>query len=178
MNKMTGQEVAPKRTGGLRRRNRGEGSPFNLLFRDGDGLLGELDHLLEDFWLRRGRSPALLEPWELGEISPSLDQTEDDKAYHVSVELPGMDQADVDVSFADGRLTISGEKKQEKEEKDKDFYRCERSFGEFRRSLAIPGAVDESKIEATFKKGVLNIHLPKTKEAQSKPRKIAVKAAG
>jgi HSP20 family protein len=176
MKKSESKEVAPRRNGGLRRWFGNGDRPFDLFPRDRDGFHQALDRLFDDFWQGNGRLPSLLEPWAAGELCPSVDQTEDDKAYHVKAELPGMDEADVDVSFADGLLTISGEKKQEKEEKDKDHYRSERSFGAFRRVLSFPGAVDESKIQAAFKKGVLSVDLPKTKEAQSKVRKISVKA--
>jgi HSP20 family protein len=170
------KELAPRSKRGLRRRDDKGGSPLDLFLREKDGLHRELDRFFEGFL--QGRWPAsMLDTWAAGDLNPSIDLTEDDKAYHVSAELPGMDQADVDVSFSDGLLTISGEKKQEQEEKDKDFYRRERSYGAFRRSLAIPGTVDEAKIDATFRKGVLKIQLPKTKEAQKKARKIAVKSA-
>ena len=74
-------------------------------------------------------------------------------------------------------MTIRGEKKQYKELEGKDFYRRERNYGAFRRTIELPGEVDESKIKASFKKGVLQVDLPKTKEAQEKVRHIAVEAA-
>lgn len=172
-----GKEVAPRRNGGLSRWLGNGDRPLDLFLRDREGFHQVLDRLFDDLWQGNGRLPSLLEPWPAGDLNPSVDQSEDDKAYHVKAELPGMDESDVDVSFADGLLTISGEKKQEKEEKDKDYYRSERSFGAFRRVLSFPGAVDESKIHASFKKGVLSVDLPKTKEAQKKARKIPVKAA-
>jgi HSP20 family protein len=177
MRKSENQEVAPRRKnhGGLRRWFGNGDRPFDLFSRDRDGFHQALDRLFDEFWQGNAGQPSLLEPWMAGDLYPSVDQTEDDKTYYVKAELPGMDEADVDVSFADGLLTISGEKKQEKEEKEKDYYRSERSFGAFRRVLSFPGAVDESKIQASFKKGVLSINLPKTKEAQAKVRKIPVK---
>jgi len=169
------KELAPWRNWGIGRwKDKGD-SPFDAFLRDREGFHQQLDRLFEDFWQGSGRLPSLMEPWTTGDLVPSVDQSEDDKAYHVSVELPGMEKSDVDVSFADGMLTISGEKKEEKEEKDKDFYRQERSYGAFRRVLAMPGAVDEAKIQASFKNGVLSIELPKTKEAQNQVKKIAVK---
>jgi len=120
-------------------------------------------------------------PWSKArggdEIVPELDVTDDEKAFRVSIELPGMDEKDVHVTLADRVLTIRGEKKEEKQSKEKDFYRQERSYGSFCRTLELPAAVDESKIEAAFKKGVLTIDLPKTKEAQQKIKHISVKAA-
>ena len=112
-----------------------------------------------------------------GELTPRIDETEDEKAFHVKVELPGMSQDDVDVALSAGVLTIRGEKKREEEEKGKDFYRRERSFGSFRRSLPIPVDVDENLIEAKFEKGILYIELPKTEEARNKVKHISVEAA-
>ena len=88
-----------------------------------------------------------------------------------------MDEKDVDITVTDHSLTIRGEKKRADEQKDKDYYRRERSYGAFRRVLELPGEVDQSKIEASFKKGVLHVTLPKTKEAQEKVKHIEVKAA-
>jgi HSP20 family protein len=88
-----------------------------------------------------------------------------------------MNDKDVAVTVEDRVLTIRGEKKEEKEAKEKEYYRRERAYGTFRRSIEIPAAVDATKIEASFKKGVLSIRLPKTKEAQEKVRQIEVKAA-
>ncbi len=108
---------------------------------------------------------------------PKIDETEDDKAFFVSIELPGMDEKDVDIMLSGRLLTIRGEKKEDEKEEGKDYYRRERKFGSFRRTLELPGEVDESKIEAFFKKGVLRIELPRTEEAQSKIKHIDVKAA-
>jgi HSP20 family protein len=116
-------------------------------------------------------------PELFGPLSPQVDEIEDDKAIHIKVELPGMDKEDVDISLSGGMLTITGEKKREEEEKGKDFYRKERSFGSFRRTLPIPVEVDEAKIKASFKKGILSIDLPKTPEARKKVKHITVKAA-
>jgi HSP20 family protein len=172
------QELAPRRNWGLRRWTDKGNSAFDMFLHDRDGFHRELDRMFEDFWRgNNGQWSSVLAPLDAGTLKPSVDQTEDDKAYHVKVELPGMDEADVEVSFADGLLTISGEKKEEKEEKDKEYYRRERTFGAFRRCLSIPGEVDEAKINATCKKGILNVELPKSKEAQKKVKKIEVKAA-
>jgi HSP20 family protein len=119
----------------------------------------------------------LPELWSRRDVVPQLDVTEDDQAFHVTIELPGLDEKDVTVSLAERVLTISGEKKAEKEEKEKNAYRRERAYGSFRRSLEIPADIDTGRIEAKFKKGVLSIDLPKTKESQQKATKIPVKAA-
>jgi HSP20 family protein len=91
--------------------------------------------------------------------------------------LPGLDEKNIEVKFADGVLTIKGEKQEEKEEKKKDYYLHERSFASFHRALQVPAEVDTDKIEATFKKGVLTVTLPKSAEAQKAEKKITVRAA-
>ena len=108
---------------------------------------------------------------------PAVDVIETDKAYEITAELPGIDKKNVDVKFANGVLTIKGEKQDQKEERKKDYYMRERSFGSFERSFEVPDSVETDKIEATFKKGVLTVTLPKSAEAQKAEKKIAVKAA-
>lgn len=104
--------------------------------------------------------------------SASLAETEDE--YEVMLELPGVKREDVHVELRHGDLWISGEKKEEKETKGKTFHRVEHCYGEFRRVIPLPGAVDEDRIEARYQDGVLTIVLPKTEEAQ--PRHIEIKA--
>lgn len=99
---------------------------------------------------------------------------EGDKEMKVSAELPGLDEEDVEVTLANNVLTISGEKKDEKQDRGKNYYRMERSYGSFKRSISVPLEVDTDKVEATFKQGVLTITLPKTAAAQRRKR-IAVK---
>jgi len=181
---MTLKEMVPWRWGGLRRWDE-EDRPFESFLREMDSLHKDMDRLFEDFWKGSGRLSTMTTPWqsmmrsrgELSEVMPRVDETEDDKAFHVRVELPGMDQDDVDITLSNGMLTIRGEKKREDEEKGKDFYRKERSFGAFRRTLPIPAEVDEKAIEASFKRGVLYIELPKTEAARKKVTHIDVKAA-
>jgi HSP20 family protein len=104
-----------------------------------------------------------------------VDIAEKEKEYEVMAELPGMDENNIDVKFADGMLTIKGEKKEEKEEKKKDYYLSERRYGSFQRSFQVPDGVDAEKIEASFKNGVLTVKLPKTAEAVKQEKKIAIK---
>ncbi len=106
-----------------------------------------------------------------------VDIIEGDKAYEVTAELPGMDEKDIEVKIADGGLTIKGEKQEQKEEKEKNYYLSERRYGSFERYFRIPEGVDTDKIEASFKKGVLTVNLPKKPEAQKPVKKIEVKAA-
>lgn len=168
---MRHSHLAPWRWGGLSRQDAER--PYETLRRDMESFQRNMDRLFEG--LAGGRTIMLPEYWATGEMAPRLDESEDDKAYHIDIELPGMDEKDIDVMLTDGLLTISGEKKAEEGEKDEHFHRRERAYGSFRRTLPIPGAVDEDKIKAVFHDGVLSIDLPKTKEAQTKVRHIEVK---
>ena len=109
--------------------------------------------------------------------APDIDLSEDDKEIHITAELPGMEQKDIDVYVADDHLTIKGEKKAEHEEKRRNYYRRERSYGSFQRMVPLPADVDTSKVNALFKNGVLTINLTKTAEAQKAAKKIEVKAS-
>ena len=100
---------------------------------------------------------------------------EKDKEYEITAELPGLDESHIDVKFADGVLTIKGEKKDEKEERKKDYYLSERRYGSFQRSFPVPESVDANKIEAKFVNGVLTLKLPKSPEAQKNEKRIAIK---
>jgi HSP20 family protein len=106
---------------------------------------------------------------------PAVDLAETDKAYTVTAELPGMDEKDIDVSINGDMLVIKGEKRQEKEEKNKNYYLSERSYGQFQRSFSLPTGIDRDKIAAEFSKGVLTLTLPKSAEAQQQQKKIEVK---
>ncbi len=108
---------------------------------------------------------------------PAVDVTETEGGYEVVAELPGMDEKNIEVKLANHTLTIKGEKRDEKEETKKDYYMRERSFGSFQRSFTLPEGVDTDKIEASFKKGVLTVTVPKTAEAKKAEKKITVKAA-
>lgn len=138
-------------------------------------LQREVDRVFESFWSGFG-TPSLLREsgGTLGAMDVRVDTSEDDKAYHVTAELPGMSEKDVEVTFADNTLIISGEKKEEKEVKEDNYHRRERSFGSFRRSFALPAEIDEGKISASFRDGVMTIDLPKSKTAQKKAKKITI----
>ena len=110
--------------------------------------------------------------------SPAVDITEDDAAYKLSAELPGMTETDIEVSVVGDTLTIKGEKKQETEKTEKNFYLSERAYGSFQRSFVLPDSVDPEKIDAAFAQGVLTVTLPKKPEAKVAAKKIAVKTAG
>lgn len=135
----------------------------------------EVDRVFDDFWRGFGTPSLLSGNGAAAEFDVRVDTTEDDKAYHVTAELPGMTEKDVEVTFADNRLTIAGEKKEEKEVKEENYHRRERHYGSFRRSFTLPTEVDEAKIAASFKDGVMTIDLPKSATAQKKAKKITVK---
>ena len=107
------------------------------------------------------------------EWSPLVDITEDDKEYLIKAELPEVPKEQVKVKVERGILTISGERRSEKEEKNKKFHRVERSYGSFVRSFALPEDADAEKVAAEFRDGMLRVHLPKSESA--KPREIDVK---
>jgi len=141
--------------------------PFGSLFR-------EVQKTFEDF---SRRSPLA----GLGSdmLAPRIDIAESKDAIDLTAELPGVDEKNVDVTLADGVLTIRGEKKAERDEKDKDknWHVVERSYGSFSRTIPLPFDPDSAKVEAKFEKGVLHIHLPKPAEVAKKQQKIEVKKA-
>lgn len=104
--------------------------------------------------------------------TPSADISETENEYLIRAEMPAVKKEDVKVSVQDGILAVEGERRQEKEEKGRKFHRIERSYGKFVRRLALPTDVDQQKVAAEFKDGVLSVHLPKS--AAAKPRSIDV----
>ena len=147
--------LAPTRGGAV------ESNPFLILQR-------EMDRLFQDF----GRGVG----WEVSRLpSPKVDITETPSALVIAAELPGMTENDIDVTLNDNVLTIRGEKKEEKEEKDTNRHLVERSYGSFQRAFQLPPGYDAEQVQAAFDKGVLKITLPKPKEEQSKVKKIEVK---
>jgi HSP20 family protein len=134
----------------------------------------EMNRVLERF---EGGKPFWSTPvsrWVSGTMVPELDVRESDAAIIVEAELPGVDEKDIAVTVANGHLTIKGEKRSESEQSEESYYVAERSFGSFQRSLRLPDSVDESKIEASFDKGVLKISAPKRADSQKPERKIPV----
>jgi len=119
--------------------------------------------------------PAPRFPTQFDFTVPAVDVAEDTAAYKITAELPGMAEKDIEVKLSGDVLTIKGEKRQEKEEKDKNYHMSERSYGVFERSFTVPKGVDREKIEADFSKGVLTLSLPKRPDAQPETKKIDVK---
>jgi len=144
---------------------REEGHPFFSLQRQMNQLL---DSFFHDFELEPFRE---MDEW-YGKFSPQIDVKENDKEISVMAELPGMDEKDIDVSLSGDSLVLKGEKKEEKEEKDKDCWHMERCYGSFYRTLPLPEEIDREKANASFKKGVLRITIPKTAKVASSGKKF------
>ena len=148
-------------------------TPFRSLFpTTGESLLSRFDMPIDRLWRR------FLQMESLGNesFSPPANVVEKADSYVVKVELPGIPREDIHVTLSDNILTIRGEKREEKTEERKDYYLRERSFGAFERSFVLPEDVDAERIEASFRKGVLTVKLPRRPEAQVAARKIDVKA--
>ncbi len=145
-------------------RDRSVASPFMSLQR-------EIDRLFEDF----SRGFPTIAGNGATALMPSMDVTETDKEIEITAELPGLEEKDVEVNIADNILTIRGEKKVEKEQKDKNYRLVERSYGSFERTLELPEGVNADAIKANISKGLLKVTVPKPALTQAK--KIEVKSA-
>jgi HSP20 family protein len=137
----------------------------------------DMDRMMEDFFGRRVR-PWWPERWsrtnELDVSAPAVDVFEEKDDIVVKAEIPGMDKDNIEVNLADHTLTIKGEKKKEEEVKEENYYRSERSYGSFFRTLELPKDVHADKVKATFKNGVLEVRMPKTEEAKAKEIRVKV----
>ena len=121
-----------------------------------------------------GRWPRLSSDGDTAEWSPTVDISETDTEYLLKAQLPSVKREDVHVTFDDGMLTISGERKQEKEEKGEKFHRIESLHGTFSRSFSLPDAIDAAAIRAEAKDGVITIHVPKSQTEARKPKEIKI----
>ena len=147
-------------------------------------LQGEMDRLFNNFF--RGFSPPFASLGTLpslrlpgmpeGLIKPTLDISSSEKAYTISLEVPGVTDKDVKIEVINNNLTISGEKNQGKEEKGKNFYRVERCYGSFQRVLSLPEDAEQDKIKASFKQGVLTLTIPRKALPASKVKKIEIQS--
>lgn len=146
---------------------REERNPFLSLHREMNRLFDEAFRGFETPSLLAAR-PAAGMGW------PRLEGTENEKEICILAELPGLEETDVDVTLSDGMLFIRGEKKSEVEDKDRQF--SERYYGRFERQIPVGMDIDEEKVEAEFKNGVLKVTLPKTERAQARAKKIAINA--
>ena len=134
-------------------------------------LRDQIDRVFEDFGAEK------LKIGSSGILSPKIDVGESDKAIEISIELPGVKEEDVDVTVTDDVLVIKGEKSHSHEESDKNFHVVERSYGSFMRSIPLGFHVDESKVNANIKDGVLTIQVTKPAEITKKTKKIAISKA-
>jgi HSP20 family protein len=141
--------------------------PFTTLQR-------EIDRLFDDF-TRGWPSMGWAAPGRAAELIPSMDVAETEKDIEITAELPGLEEKDVQVNVADNVLTIKGEKKSEKEQKDKNYRMLERSYGAFSRTIELPAGTNPDSIQASLSNGVLKVTVPKAAPAQVK--KVEVKAA-
>ncbi len=145
-------------------RRKDEWDPFKDLFE----LQKEINRLFETSF---SRLPQRFAPEE--RFAPAIDLYEDENEYVVEAELPGLKQDEIKVSVEDDILTISGEKKREKEVKEENLYRSERFYGKFERQIVLPQNTDKENIKASYKNGVLKVVIPKKEEA--KPKKVDIK---
>lgn len=169
----------------FKKENNGNGHAVPVrkdLSRDGfhsselDVFHDEMDRLFDNFFQGFGLSPfgsRALEGMTGSILKPRLDLGATETDYTVSIEIPGVSEKDVSLELVHDTLMIRGEKKQEKEEKDKSFYRLERSYGSFQRILSLPEDADKDKVNANFKNGVLKITIPRI----YRTRQIEIKAA-
>ena len=139
--------------------------PFSLMNHD-------MESLFDDFF--RGFD---LDPFfgpDFSSYSPKVDVTEGDKEIRVLAELPGMDEKDINVSLNKNSLTLRGEKKEEKEGNEKGYHRLERSYGSFCRTIPLPVEIENDKVSASYKKGILTITIPKSKKEIEEKKKIKI----
>jgi HSP20 family protein len=137
----------------------------------------DMDRMMENFFGRRMRSwlpDRLFRGEELDFRAPAVDLFEEKDDIVVKAELPGIDKDNIEVNLTDHTLTIKGEKKKEEEIKEENYYRSERSYGSFIRTLELPKNVHSDKVKASFKNGILEIRVPKTEEAKAKEIKVTV----
>ena len=124
-------------------------------------LRQEMERFFDRFF-----EPGDSESFAVGEWAPRLDLSETKDALIVKVEVPAIDPKEIQLSIMEGVLTVKGEKKEEKEDRDEKYYRVERTYGSFSRSVRLPAPIDENKVSASFKNGLLTVTLPKTPAAR------------
>src|SRR5467141_1139307 len=139
--------------------------------REMEDLQNRLSTLFGRTPMRRGNGKESI---TLPEWTPLADITEDDRKYVIKAELPELKKEEVKVTVENGVLTISGERKFEKEEKKKKYHRVERGYGTFMRNFALPDDADGNKVKAEFKNGLLTVHLPKSEHAKTKQIEVNV----
>jgi len=139
-------------------------------FREFVTIQDRMNRLFRDSYSPEGRDESLT----TSTFAPPVDVYEDEHNVTLKIEVPGIDEKDIDVRIENNTLTVHGERKFEKEEKEENYRRVERQYGSFTRTFTLPTTVDGEKVEANYDKGVLKIHLPKKAEAKPKQIKISV----
>lgn len=142
-------------------------------FRELEDMSTRLNRIFGHSMVPRTAADAGKDAMMVFDWAPTVDIAETPEEFHIKAELPEVKKEDVKVSVDNGVLRLEGERKQEKEEKGKKYHRVERSYGSFLRTFALPDNVDDTKVRAEFKDGVLNVRLPKTEKA--KPKAVEVK---
>jgi HSP20 family protein len=140
-------------------------------------LQRQMNSLFDDFFTGFDIAQRGLGAGGFGAFSPSIDVKESDKDFTIRAELPGVEEKDVEVNVTRDAVTIRGEKKEEKEDKGKNYYYMERSYGSFNRTIPLATETEANKAQASFKNGVLNITIPKSQSAKAKGTKVPIKAA-
>jgi HSP20 family protein len=130
---------------------------------------------LEERLISAFNLPISKEVSNLSSFSPSVNTREEDKAYYIEVDLPGVKKEDIQVDLKDDVLTISGERRTKEEVKKKDYYKLESSYGKFQRSFTLPDNADKENISANSENGVLEVVIPKVKESVKESKKIEIK---
>ena len=140
-------------------------------------LQREMNSLFDNFFRGFNVAPRGFAAGGMGMFTPSVDVKENEKEFIIKAELPGVEEKDIEVTVANDSVTIKGEKKEEKEDKDKNYYYMERSYGSFSRVIPLEAEIESTKAEARFKNGILDIKIPKNQSAKAKGTKISIKAS-
>jgi HSP20 family protein len=134
-----------------------------------------MNSLFDNFFRGFDVAPRGFAAGDMGMFTPSVDVKENEKEFIIKAELPGVEEKDIEVTVANDSVTIKGEKKEEKEDKDKNYYYMERSYGSFSRVIPLEAEIESSKAEARFKNGILDIKIPKNQNAKAKGTKVPIK---
>ena len=154
----------------LRRRERhGMMEPF-------ERMQDEMERFFSDGLRGWPFMPSLFEETSRVGAFASVDLSETDDAVEVKIDVPGMEEKDIDLNLSEGALTVSGKRESQEEEKRKNYYRSERSYGAFTRRIPLPCEVDQDRVKAEMRNGVLTVNLPKSADAKRHERKIAIQS--
>ncbi len=151
-----------------RRVRTGDDHPFYSLQK-------EMNSLFDNFFRGFGIAPRGFAAGEMGSFMPSIDVKENEREFIIKVELPGVEEKDIDVTITNDAVTIKGEKKEEKEDKVKNYYYMERSYGSFSRVIPLDTEIESGKAQASFKNGILDIKIPKNQIAKAAGVKVPIK---